>query len=171
VTIVGNGGNNILVGGEADDALLGGAGDDSLVGLGGADAMSGGAGLDSFFYLSPGELAAIAGNGPAGAVARDTIADFAAGLDQFVFDIEAVPGIAPGRMVEGLTFSTIGAAFDGTNAGANLAHDLGLPSFVFSTADATLYVDADGDAPGYSIVATLAAGAMIAEDVVVADLG
>ncbi len=52
--------------------------------------------------------------------------------------------------------------YDGTNPGGNTNHDANLGSFVFSTADDTLYFDDDGTGPGYIVIATLDNGATLA---------
>ena len=166
--ISGNDGNDTLVGFIGDDVMFGGNGDDSLFGGEGIDVQFGGAGADRFGFAEAKEFAVVAANGPAGAAARDLLADFVAGIDGISFTPASVPGLDLGTMIEGVAFSTIAAAFNGTNAGANAAHTAGEAALVFSVADKTLYFDANGDGAGYSVVAAVAAGVIAAGDVVVA---
>lgn len=70
--IEGQSGQDVLLGGGAADVLSGGAGGDWLAGDGGADTLYGGAGWDVFVIRSG------ADSRPG---ARDTIADFEAGVD------------------------------------------------------------------------------------------
>lgn len=143
-TIIGNGAANVIVGG------------------GGSDILTGGLGGDTFRYGALADGAAVATDIARGAVIGDTIIDFAAGTDILAFLAAAFdPGaaIGVGAVTVGVSYSVIGAAYDGTNAGVNTNHGNDLASFVFSTADSTLYYDADGAGAGYTVVATLTNGA------------
>lgn len=46
LTVLGGGGNDVLIGGSGDDVLIGGAGQDTLVGTNGNDLLTGGDGSD-----------------------------------------------------------------------------------------------------------------------------
>ncbi|MSP82266.1 MAG: hypothetical protein EXQ94_04855 [Alphaproteobacteria bacterium] len=84
---------------------------------------------------------------------------FGANADRLQFRAAAFdPGstIGLGTLDDGVTFSVIAPSFDGTNAGVNSAFGAGLPTFIFSEADATLYYDADGLAGGYTVVVRVA---------------
>ncbi|MEX2650075.1 MAG: M10 family metallopeptidase [Alphaproteobacteria bacterium] len=145
----GNGLDNTITGNGAANALTGG---------GGQDALTGGAGPDRFDYrlVSDGSEPVLAG-ATRGAVAGDTIADFASGQDSFqfvagAFDPDGDIGLGD---LDAASFSTIEVQYDGTNPGANANHLVGAASFVFSTADSTLYYDPDGAGGGYTVIATL----------------
>lgn len=71
----GNGENNILIGNNGVNTLSGGAGDDILFGGLGADTLVGGAGTDTFLYTALNQS-------PFNATNRDSIANFASGLDK-----------------------------------------------------------------------------------------
>ena len=76
----GGAGNDVLKSGGGRDDLLGGRGRDQLFGGLGADHLTGGQGMDVFVFRT----AAEAGKG----AARDTIVDFAHGIDKI--DISAI---------------------------------------------------------------------------------
>lgn len=67
-TITGNNGANVIHGDGGADTIFGGGGDDMLGGNDGADRLTGGAGRDLFMFELLG--------------ARDTITDFATGIDK-----------------------------------------------------------------------------------------
>ncbi|MEX2649065.1 MAG: calcium-binding protein [Alphaproteobacteria bacterium] len=180
--IIGNGGRNELRGGRGDDRIDGGNKNDSLSGGGGDDQIAGGrgndrldggtghdvlggqAGRDTFFFAAPSDGSAVESDVARGAVSGDTILDFAPGTDRLAFAAAAfdVGGFeVNGNPIEGTSFSVIADPYDGTNP-ANANHGVNLGSFVFSTADATLYFDDDGTGPGYVVIATLDNGALLA---------
>lgn len=136
IQLVGDGGDDILVGGDQNNTDRG----DVLIGGPGNDALTGGLGRDQFFFTS-------AANG------LDTITDFVSGTDSFIFG-NFDPGGAAGF---GLTAAADGgtgpAHFSGahllaadyfvTGKTANAAH----AQFIFDTSVAghhTLYFDPDG---------------------------
>lgn len=149
------------------NGLFGNEGNDTLLGRGGTDTLAGGEGADVFGFVAPGDGGFVANPGPPGSIAGDIILDFTSGEDVIQVDPSGFV-LVPGALVLGDTFSIIGTEFDGSDAGANAAFDAGSPTFVFSTADSTLYFDANGDAAGYTVIATLANGATpTAADIVV----
>jgi Ca2+-binding RTX toxin-like protein len=157
------GGNDRLDGGIGTDRLDGGAGSDVLVGGKGRDVLTGGTGTDTFRYVSLADGGFVASNvsKTTTGVAGDRIADFTQGTDRFQFAASAFDGLGDiglGNLKLGDDFSVISGTFKGTNAGTNANHDSGVATFVFSTADRTLYYDANGDTAGYTVVATLGAG-------------
>jgi len=80
--------------------------------------------------------AALAGSGD------DHAVDFVANTDVFRFAAAAfdpLGDIGLGAVTVGMSYSIIAAAYDGTNPGTNTNHGNDLPTFVFSTADSTLY--------------------------------
>ncbi|HEX9837400.1 MAG TPA: hypothetical protein VGB90_11130, partial [Alphaproteobacteria bacterium] len=64
-------------------------------------------------------------------------------------------GFAEAGFAEGVNFSVIEDAFDGTNAGDNANHAEGQATLVYSTEDRTLYYDGNGADPGYTVLATV----------------
>ncbi len=173
--LFGNEGNDLLAGRGGDDALLGGEGQDVLIGGQGTDVLSGGAVpgdgvFDVFGFVAPGDGGFVANPGPPGSIAGDIILDFTSGEDVIQVDPSGF-ALAPGPLELGDTYSIIGSAFDGSDAGANAAFDAGAPTFVFSTDDATLYYDANGSQPGYTVIATLANDATPAAADIVVEAG
>lgn len=160
--------NDRLIGDAGTDRLDGGVGNDVLIGGAGRDALIGGAGIDTFLYGTPGDGAFVAANGTRGAIAGDRVVDFVSGADRFRFNdatFDPAGDIGLGALTQGVDFSVIGAAYNGVNAGANANHAAGEATFVFSTADRTLYHDANGAAAGYTVIATLDTGAVAASDI------
>ncbi len=166
----GNVGADDLFGGDGNDRLIGGLDLDEMTGGAGRDTMTGGTGTDSFRYLVPGDGALIGDNVTRGAVKGDTITDFTP-QDVFLivgtgFDPDASDVGLPtaGNLTTGESFSVIETRYNGTlAAGTNTNWDDGTPTFVFSTADSTLYFDADGVNDGYTVIATLQDGAAVTE--------
>ncbi len=169
----GNLGANFIFGNTGDNILRGLGGADVLVGGRGQDVLRGGGGADDLRYLSrlDGEQVATNVTRASAGVAGDTAPDFITGLDRFLFSAAAFDpdgAIGTGAVVIGDSFSVIGTAFDGTNAGVNANHDAGEATFVFSTADRTLYYDRNGDADGYTVIAEVADLAVVrARDVLI----
>ncbi|MSP83573.1 MAG: hypothetical protein EXQ94_11785 [Alphaproteobacteria bacterium] len=163
---IGNGVANEITGNGGDNRLQGRGGDDILEGKAGNDAMRGGFGADHFTYRALGVGLAVASN-VAGTDAADTIADFNVNADDMrflaaVFDPQGAIGL--NTLVNGVSFSVIAAAYDGTDAGSNQNFDDGQATFVFSTTDSILYYDADGSGAGYTTIATLENGADLTAD-------
>ncbi len=130
----------------------------------GADTLIGGAGNDVFEYAAPSDGGLVAVNDTAAnqGVSGDSIADFASGVDTITFLSSGFGNLAAGALTDGVNFSTISASYTGVNPGTNAAHDAGNASFVFSTADQTLYFDPDGTSAGYSVIASVQTGASVA---------
>ncbi len=178
--LIGNAGRNVLSGASGgdvlrgllgNDVLSGGLGGDVLAGGGGKDGMTGGGGADHFLYRALTDGLAIAGNTVRGAQSADTIADFGDGADDFRFLASAfnpLGDIVLGDLGLGDSFSVIAVAYNGTNPGTNTNHAANQATFVFSTADATLYYDANGTGAGYTVIATLAnAATLTAADIAI----
>lgn len=73
-TLEGSDGDDFLQGGSGADMIYGAAGEDTLNGGWSADTMSGGGGEDVFIFAAAGHIGKLAGS-------RDTISDFAHGVD------------------------------------------------------------------------------------------
>ena len=153
-----DGGNGVdsLFASSADgsgDVLSGGNGRDFLSSGGGADTMTGGNGPDVFYYDDAADGYAVAANGAFSDVTSaetDVLTDFVSGLDTI-----KLLGSAFGDLANGVNFSVINDSYDGTNAGVNLNHGLGAPSFVYSVTDGTLHFDGNGADAGYTAVAQM----------------
>jgi Ca2+-binding RTX toxin-like protein len=173
-SLTGSSGANFLFGNEGDDALFGAQGDDMVLGGSGNDILGGGvgqdtlmgddgpgdAGADVFSYGDKFDGGQVAANVTRGAVSGDTILDFVSGEDTIKVNFldfgVGLGGLGP--LVLGQNFSVIGAQYDSTNPGANSNFSGAQPTFVFSTADDTLYFDDNGPGAGYTVIATFANG-------------
>jgi Ca2+-binding RTX toxin-like protein len=145
---------NVIIGNDAANILTG-AGD--------SDSLTGGLGADGFTYNALADGAAVATDVVRGGIVGDTIIDFVANTDAFRFAataFDALGDIGLGAVTVGTSYSIVAAAYDGTNPGTNTNHDNDLPTFVFSTADSTLYYDGNGSGAGYTVIATLANAAI-----------
>ena len=156
--LVGGYGNDSLDGGSGNDILVGLEGNDTLIGGAGADTLTGGSGADHFVYDTPDSLVMVNSNTAYSGTNShpDIITDFTTGQDKLQFIASAFSGIASGTLSNGVSFSVISNSYDGTNAGVNLNHGLGLGSFVYSQADHTLFYDDNGANAGYQAVADVA---------------
>ncbi|MCJ1960467.1 beta strand repeat-containing protein [Novosphingobium mangrovi (ex Hu et al. 2023)] len=123
--LYGEGGNDTLIGGDEVDILDGGAGDDVLIGNAGRNILTGGAGADMF----------VLANMPADATTYDKIKDFDA-LDGDVIALEGTVFTALGLAVEA------GEIVMGTEAIE--ADDF----LIFDAGSGKLYYDADGSGAG-----------------------
>ncbi|QVM85301.1 right-handed parallel beta-helix repeat-containing protein [Novosphingobium decolorationis] len=119
------GGNDTLIGGDEVDILDGGAGDDVLIGNAGRNILTGGAGADMF----------VLANMPADATTYDKIKDFEA-LDGDLVALEGAVFTALGLTVEA------GEIVMGTEA---LEAD---DFLIFDAGSGKLYYDADGSGAG-----------------------
>ncbi|MGE5505004.1 MAG: M10 family metallopeptidase C-terminal domain-containing protein [Actinomycetota bacterium] len=147
-TLIGNGANNVLTG------------------LAGNDQLTGGGGADTFRYVAPGDGTFVATNVAKGTVVADTITDFTPGTDKISVDHVAF-ALAQGTAVNGVNFSQIATAFDGTNATSS-EFAAGHASLVLDSTG-TLYYDANGKGAGYTVLATFSNHANVhASDVVIA---
>lgn len=138
------------------DALLGGDGMDRLIDGGGVDTFTGGGGSDNFVFDGSDALYDIPGNTAFSAAFLskvDEITDFASGTDTLEFVSSAFGNLAVGALTNGVNFWVIDCGFDGSNAGVNLNHGLGLSSFVYSRSDGVLFYDDNGSGVGYQAVA------------------
>ncbi len=115
--IIGNSGNNILNGDLGNDTLYGGLGNDTL---------TGGAGSDYFVFNTA----------PNAATNKDTVTDFATGVDKLLFSKAVFTGL--GSIVTGLS-----AAQFWSGAGVAAAHDA-TDRIIYNTTTGALYYDADG---------------------------
>ena len=166
VTLLGGAGVDTLTGGAINDYINTGAGADTLLGGGGNDTLYGGSGSDTFYYFATGDGTAVASNqtaASAGATA-DLLADFQSGTDAFRFSAGAF-GISAGTLVDGVNFTSIAAAYDGTNAGTMTAWSAGNAAFIYDTATSNLYYDANGAAAGYTLIGQASSGAVAAADI------
>jgi hypothetical protein len=159
-TLVGSDGDDTLVaystGITNGDVLVGGDGMDRLIDGEGVDTFTGGGGVDSFVFYDADALHEIAGNtafDPATLPKVDEITDFTSGTDTLEFVSSAFGNLAIGALTNGVNFSVIDGGYDGTNAGVNLNHGLGLSSFVYSKSDGVLFYDDNGSGAGYQAVA------------------
>jgi uncharacterized protein affecting Mg2+/Co2+ transport len=133
-----------VIGSDSADRLLGNAHDNTLTGGRGADVLTGGAGADTFVLRGLAD-------------AGDTITDFTSGTDRIEIDATAF-GLAPDDAI----FSVIAGPYDGRSAGENAAYAAGRAALIYSAADHTLYYDGNGAGEGYTVLATLQPGAVLA---------
>lgn len=159
-TLGGSDGDDTLVaystGITSGDVLLGGDGMDRMIDGDGVDTFTGGGGADSFVFDDSDALYQIAGNtafDPSALPKVDEITDLTSGTDTLEFVASAFGNLAIGALTNGVNFSVIYGGFDGTNAGVNLNHSLGLSSFVYSKSDGVLFYDDNGSGAGYQAVA------------------
>jgi Ca2+-binding RTX toxin-like protein len=135
--------DDILRGEAGKDAVSGGKGDDRLNGGADADKLTGGAGGDSFFYAGAFESTGLQ---------HDTVADFKAADDAFIFDlaIAAVDAaIAGGRLSRNNFDADLADAADDAHLGPH--HAVLFTPDAGRYADVTfLVVDLNGDA-GYQV--------------------
>jgi Ca2+-binding RTX toxin-like protein len=147
-SITGNDLGNRLESLGGEDTLTGGAGNDTLIGGDGPDTLTGGDGADFFVFEDTDDGFALIG---------DTITDFdTADGDKIVVSGETfgVGASGSGTLIAGINFSVFDGPFDGSDAGDNANFNDGLATFVFSTADSTLYYDGNGAEEGYTAIAT-----------------
>lgn len=158
--VLGGNGTDTLLGGGGEDILLGFNGPDTLNGGGGSDILDGGNGPDTLIFDAVTDGLAIGSDRVATATEfGDFFVNFQTKVDTLEFDGAAFGFGGAATIVAGTNFSIIGAAYDGTNAGANQNHAAGNASFIYSTATRTLYHDADGaSGAGYNIVGTVTSG-------------
>ncbi|MBY0511690.1 MAG: hypothetical protein K2P94_16250, partial [Rhodospirillaceae bacterium] len=159
--IIRGGAGNDLLYGEADgDMLFGENGDDKLIGGAGVDTMTGGMGNDQFILNAPAD-------------GSDIYVDFTSGEDTIIL-LEGAPMIfdlamSSGPIQDGVNFSIISVAFDGTNGEAGGATNTNFanadPTLVYSTFDNTLYYDDDGVGSGFTVLAQLQTGTVAATDI------
>jgi len=129
------------------DTIVGNAHDNVIDGDGGADTLTGGGGHTTFQFDSP-------------AAGGATITNFVSGRDIFNL-LQSAFGLGS-TVTAGQNFSTIATAFNGTSAGVNAAFAAAQPTLVFSTHDDALYYDSNGSAPGYTLIAHVEPGAVVA---------
>ncbi len=141
-TITGSAQADVLDGFTGDDTIKGGDGADTIKGGLGADKLTGGTGADLFAYDSALDSTSIS---------HDSIADFNAAQDMFVFD-HAVTAIDAA-----ITHGRLGKTFDSDLGNAADDGHLGAHHAVLFTADSGkhagetyLVVDLNGDA-GYQV--------------------
>jgi Ca2+-binding RTX toxin-like protein len=156
----GGGFRDVLIGDDVANFLEGGFG---------IDILQGGLGADSFAYAAPGHGGSVFVDEPRAivngvGVFGDIIFDFQTGEDRILVDATAF-GLPEGPLA-GANFRTIAAAYNGTNAGVGA----GIPVFVFSQEDNTLYFDNDTSIAGYSVIADLVTGSVNAGDIEVTAL-
>jgi serralysin len=138
---VGNGLDNILLGGNINNDLYGGDGNDHLIGGGGKDYLVGGAGADVFVYGS----ATDSTFSPSG---RDLIGDFEDGVD--VVDLSAINVPGP---TGGFHFVGNGAIFTGT-IGELIAQQAGSSTLVHGDVNGDGVVDLSIEFKGLHVFST-----------------
>jgi Ca2+-binding RTX toxin-like protein len=143
-----------LFGSTHDDTLAGNDQANLLIGNLGSDSLSGGTGADVFGYLVSADGTLVATNVVRGLLVGDTLTDFDSGADAIQLSAGGF-GFAEAGFAEGVNFSVIEDAFDGTNPGDNANHAEGQATLVYSTEDRTLYYDGNGADPGYTVLATV----------------
>lgn len=176
--LFGRDGNDILVGGAGNDILRGGFdvgfSGDTLVGGFGRDNLDGGFGFDFYLYVEFGDVDQVLTNTVrGGAVTGDIINGFVSGIDRLHFDPtfdvdnDGVGGgdLVPGQLTLGVDFSIIAAQYNGLNPGTNTNFAADRATFVFSTADDTLYFDANAADAGYFVVGVVNGGVLAATDI------
>ena len=144
----GNNDANILTGNTAINLLSGNDGNDTLIGKVGNDLLTGGLGTDIFWY----DTAANATNN------KDTITDFATGVDKLQFTGSVLTGL-------GLTgqFTVDDQRF--WSAGNGLAHDA-TDRLIFNSTTGVLSYDSDGNGRVLPVAIEVIAGtAPIATDI------
>jgi len=130
-----------------------------LIGGDGIDTFTGGSGADIYVIDNENTLRDIATNTSFQSVCGggvDEITDFDSGSDTLQLLSSVFGNMSAGTLTNGVNFSVISDSYDGTNAGTNLNHGLGLASFVYSQADSTLHYDSNGSTAGYQAVAEMA---------------
>ena len=133
-------GNDTLMGLAGHDTLLGGTGNDWLQGGTWSDTLTGGAGADSFVYAE------------AGSNQVDQVTDFAAGIDELLFENAALTALgeegawAPGDE----RFHSAPGATSGHDADDRL---------IYNTSTGSLYYDADGSGSGAAQIVAVFQGA------------
>ncbi|HEU0223373.1 MAG TPA: M10 family metallopeptidase, partial [Paracoccaceae bacterium] len=143
--LIGSGGSDLLRGGAGRDEIYGGAGDDRIYGGTGGDLLRGGEGADIFRYRSLADTL-VEANG------RDTIMDFAPGLDRI--DLAAIDAKTGGGANDAFTF--IGsAAFGGVQ---------GQLRYGLSSADAVVTGDCNGDGAADFAIKLLGVASLSATD-------
>lgn len=115
-TLTGNGGSDLLDGQGGRDILRGGSGNDGLIGGGGNDVLFGNGGRDIFALES--------GKG------RDTIQDFADGVDRFLLG-------------SGLTFDDLNIRNNAQNTASIVRDDSNIPIALVRNIDASSITEAD----------------------------
>lgn len=165
--LIGGSGADELIGSGADNSLDGGAGIDEILGDAGIDTLTGGADADFFLFRNAGEVGA--GNDEeSGLTNGDQITDFQTGVDTIQFDIAFGLGNFAKNFTLNVDFFVV-ADYDGTNSGVGAG---GTPYVVFDPNSNTVYADDDETVNGYSVVATVQAGGVVAAgDVEVSDFG
>ncbi|RUS95515.1 hypothetical protein DSM107003_32180 [Trichormus variabilis SAG 1403-4b] len=128
----GNAGNNVLIGNQSNNILFGGSGADTLKGKAGDDTLTGEADVDIFEFGGQAlaenpetgfleEIGATVGfTGPKNTyIGKDTITDFATGVDKIWLDISTFTSIGPA----GLDLSLIANGFTLVNQATNAGID------------------------------------------------
>jgi len=119
--LTGNAGDNALFGMMGNDTIIGGAGNDTVYGGYGADILTGGDGADWFVF-----------NALETTATKDTIKDFAHGIDRLVFDHTAFAALANAQPLDA---SQLAFGKSATTAAQHL---------IYNASTGALYYDADG---------------------------
>ncbi|MEM9266032.1 MAG: calcium-binding protein [Cyanobacteria bacterium P01_F01_bin.13] len=136
-TLNGLSGNDTLYGSSGEDTLLGGSGNDTLVGGSGRDTLRGQSGRDTYAYSTT--SSSVAGS------QRDTILDFARGLDKI--DLSAIDSsldIAGNQVFDFIGTNPFRPSFIEPELGG-IELDLGQVRYFTSGSNTIIQVDLAGD--------------------------
>jgi Ca2+-binding RTX toxin-like protein len=146
----GNNGDNLLTGNTAINTLIGNDGNDILIGKAGNDVLTGGVGADTFWFDT-------ATNATTN---RDTITDFASGVDKLQFSQSVMTALGSTGQ-----FTANDQRFWSSNTG--VAHDTS-DRLIFNTSTGVLSYDSDGTGRNAAVAVELIGGnAPIATDIFV----
>ena len=134
-SLAGGAGNDSLFGGNGNDSLSGGAGNDQLRGGGGSDSLTGNAGSDWFIFDST----------PNAASNKDTLTDFAPGIDKLQFSKSVFKGLSVGALKTEAFWS---------GPGVTAAHDAS-DRLMYNSSTGALYYDSDGSGPASAVQVAL----------------
>ncbi|MBD2568895.1 Calx-beta domain-containing protein [Anabaena lutea] len=170
----GNAGNNVLIGNQSNNILFAGSGADTLKGKAGDDTLSGEADADIFEFggqalaVNPEtgfleEIGATVGfTGPKNTyIGKDTITDFATGVDKIWLDISTFTSIGPA----GLDLSLIANGFSLVNQATNAGIDTQNAYLVYNQGTGDLFYNVNLSAfgnGGGGIFANLGVGTVLA---------
>ncbi|WP_016951150.1 Calx-beta domain-containing protein [Anabaena sp. PCC 7108] len=170
----GNAGNNVLIGNHKNNILFGGSGADTLKGKAGDDTLIGGADADIFEFggqavavnpvtgLSEETGTTLGLIGPKSiSIGKDTITDFATGVDQILLDISTFTAVGPA----GSNLSLVANGFSLVNQATNAGIDSQNTYFVYNQGTGDLFYNVNLSAfgsGGGGIFANLGVGTVLA---------
>ncbi|WP_016951078.1 Calx-beta domain-containing protein [Anabaena sp. PCC 7108] len=170
----GNAGNNVLIGNHKNNILFGGSGADTLKGKAGDDTLIGGADADIFEFggqavavnpvtgLSEETGTTLGLIGPKSiSIGKDTITDFATGVDQILLDISTFTAVGPA----GSDLSSVANGFSLVNQVTNDGIDSENAYLVYNQGTGDLFYNVNLSAfgsGGGGIFANLGVGTVLA---------